>query len=75
MEISVYRKVKAARLGSSHSVCCNCRKGSPGEAPEHRLCKSSGCAEDTLEMHYQVLSGEQKLRYEGGNADVSTFPT
>lgn len=44
--MSVYWKVKAARLGSSQSLCCNCREGSPREAPEHRLRKSSGCTED-----------------------------
>lgn len=54
MEISVYGKVKAARLGSSQSLCCNCRKGNPRETPERKLHKSSGCAEDNT---LDALSG------------------
>lgn len=54
MEISVYGKVEAARLGSSQSLCCNSRKGNPRETPEHRLGKSSGCTEDNT---LDTLSG------------------
>lgn len=43
MEISVYRKVKAACLGSSQSLCCNCRKETPGK-PRSR---DTGCTEDS----------------------------
>lgn len=61
MEIAVYGKVKAARLGSSQSLCAIVGKETPGKPLSTGVGKAVGCAEDkTLQMLYQVLSGEQK---------------
>lgn len=58
MEISVYRKVKAACLGSLSESLLQLSERKPQGSPRAQALKSSGYAEDTLEMHYQVLSGE-----------------
>jgi hypothetical protein len=60
MEISVYGKVKAAHLGSSQSLCCNCCKGNPRETREQSFRRAVAAQKTALQMLYQVLSGEQK---------------
>lgn len=59
MEISVYGKVKAAPLGSSQSAAI-VRKETPGKPLSTGVGRAVAAQKTTLQMLYQVLSGEQK---------------